>query len=47
VGTLPEEDVPLLVDDDPSPAPARATQLAAITAAANPQITQDFRIKKI
>jgi len=27
--------------------PARATQLAAMTAAANPEITKYFRIKKM
>jgi hypothetical protein len=46
VGILPEEDVTLLVDDDPSPAPARATELAATIEAANPQITKYFRIEK-
>jgi len=47
VGTLPEEDVPLLADVDPSPVPARVTKLAAIIAAANPEITKYFRIKKM
>jgi hypothetical protein len=47
VGTLREEDVPLPVDVDPSPVPARATELAAMTAAANPEITKYFRIKKM
>jgi hypothetical protein len=44
---LPEEDVPPPVDVDPSPVPARATQLAAIIDAANPEITKYFRIKKV
>jgi hypothetical protein len=47
VGTLPEEDVPPPVDVDPSPVPARATELAAIIEAANPKITKYFRIKKM
>jgi hypothetical protein len=47
VGTLPEEDVPPPVDVDPSPVPARATELAAIIEAANPEITKYFRIKKM
>jgi hypothetical protein len=47
VGTFCEEDVLLRVDVDPSPAPARATELAAIIEAANPKITKYFRIKKI
>jgi hypothetical protein len=47
VGTLPEEDLPPPVDVDPSPVPARATELAAMTAAANPEITKYFRIKKV
>jgi hypothetical protein len=47
VGTLPEEDVPRPIDVDPSPVPARATQLAAIIEAANPAITKYFRIKNV
>ena len=47
MGTLREEDLPLLADVDPSPVPARAAELAAITAAANPAITKHFRIKKM
>jgi hypothetical protein len=42
-----KEDVVLPVDVDPSPAPARVTQLAAIIEAAKPKITKYFRIKKI
>jgi len=47
VGTLREEDVSLRADVDPSPVPARATELVAIIEAAKPQITKYFRIKKI
>jgi hypothetical protein len=47
VGTLLEEEAPPPVNVDPSPVPARATQLAAIIKAANPEITKYFRIKKV
>ena len=47
MGTPREEDISLLADVDPSPVPARATKLVAITAAANPEITKYFRIKKM
>jgi hypothetical protein len=47
VGTLPEEDVPAPVDVDPSPALARAIELARMIAAANLEITKYFPIKKI
>ena len=47
MGTLREEDVSLLADVDPSPVPARATELAVIITAANPEITKYFRIKKM
>jgi hypothetical protein len=47
MGTLPEDDVPRPVDVDPSPVPARATELAAIIEATNPEITKYFRIKKV
>jgi hypothetical protein len=36
VGTLPEEDAPPPVDVDPSPVPARATELAAIIDSGEP-----------
>ena len=47
MGTLPEEDLPLLAEVVSLPVPARATKLAAIIAAANPEITKYFRIEKM
>ena len=46
MGTPREEDVSLLADVDLSPVPARVTELAAIIAAANPEITKYFRMKE-